>query len=105
LAEFPVREIRVGSETLEVESWMFSHPLFPRKLHAFKFARSAHPSLLNLGHDKKMVEARLLLFRERRLMPTIEIGIGLVQGTSHPELAWKRFSRFLSENFQLQNSP
>ena len=105
LAEFPVREIQVGSETLEVESWMFSHPLYPNKIHAFKFARSDHPSFLTLGSEKNMLEARLLLFRDRRLMPTIEIGIGLVQGTSQPDLAWERFSRFLRENFQLKPSP
>lgn len=105
LAEFPVREIQVGPETLEVESWMFSHPLIPKKLHAFKFARSSHPTLLSLGHEKKMSEARFLLLRERRLMPTIEIGIGLVQGTSQPDLAWERFSRFLRENFKLQAPP
>lgn len=105
LAEFPVREIQMGSETLEVESWMFSHPLIPKKLHAFKFARSSHRALLSLGHEKKMSEARFLLLRERSLMPTIEIGIGLVQGTSQPDLAWERFSRFLRENFKLQAPP
>lgn len=105
LAEFPVREIQMGSETLEVESWMFSHPLIPKKLHAFKFARSSHRAILSLGHEKKMSEARFLLLRERSLMPTIEIGIGLVQGTSQPDLAWERFSRFLRENFKLQAPP
>lgn len=105
LAKFPVREILVGHESIEVESWMFSHPLFDKKLHAFKFSRCAHSSVGVLAKDQKMVEARLLLFRERRLMPTIEIGIGLVKGTSHPDLAWKHFSRFLNENFKLQSHP
>lgn len=101
LAEFPVREIRLGEEKIEVESWMFSHPLYPQKLHAFKFVRSAHTDVRRLGLAKRMTEARLLLLRERCLMPTIEIGIGLVQGTGHPDLAWDRFASFLNKNFHV----
>lgn len=103
LEKYPVRTVDIGDETILVESWIFSHPLFSRKLHAFKIARCDHPDLRKMGTDRKMVMARLMLFRAGRVMPDIQIGIGIVKGTNDPGLAYERFARFLTGKFQLKS--
>ena len=79
---FPVRRLRVGMKEFAVQSWMFSHPAFKKKIHAFKFAHSSHPELPKMALNRELISARLLLFRERSSMPSIEIAIGLVKGLS-----------------------
>ena len=102
LEAFPLRDLKVEQQVFQVQSWMFSHPLFPENIHAFKLAHSSDPSLVEMALNKQMVEARLMLFQNRRLMPVIEVGIGVVKGTDNPDLAWDRFSAFVTENFKLK---
>ena len=52
---------------------------------------------------KELVPARFpALFRQREVMPAIEIAIGLVTGPAEPEVAWERFASFTEENFELK---
>lgn len=102
LATFPARKLELEGRVFEVDGWMFSHPLFDKKIHAFKLAHSSHPRLPEMALNKELVKARLLLFREGRQMPPIEIAIGIVHGTNHPDLAWERFVTFARDAFCLE---
>jgi len=99
LAAFPARDLEIEGKNFAVDSWMFSHPLFDKKIHAFKLAHSGHTQISEMALNKELVKARLLLFRQGRVMPSIEIAIGVVHGTNHPDLAWERFQAFAHQAF------
>ncbi|MDF1715004.1 MAG: hypothetical protein P1U90_22410 [Akkermansiaceae bacterium] len=101
LTTFPVRELEIGGRIFEVRRWMFSHPLYDKKIHAFKLAHSSHRKLVEMALKKELVKGRLLLFKKRSKLPFIEIAIGVVHGTNNADLAWERFARFAHQNFQL----
>lgn len=101
LATFPLRELEIGGRSFEVRGWEFSHPLYPKNIHAFKLAHSSNPKLVDMALKKELVRGRLLLFKQRSKLPFIEIAIGVVQGTNDADLAWERFARFAHQNFQL----
>ena len=104
LEELPTRELRIGEKAFRVDCWVFSHPLFDTRLHAYKMAHSAHPRLAGMAARGELAGVRLLLFRQRSLMPSVEIAVGMVQGTDDPEKAWKRFTQFSQETFSLKKN-
>jgi len=75
---------------------------FEKNIYAFKFAHSANTAMTKLATGNKLVAARFFLFKERRTIPPIEIVVGTVRGTNHPDVAWQRFASFVQGNFILE---
>lgn len=104
LHSLPGRTLEIDGQVFPVEGWAFSHRLFTRPLYAFKLVRSSHRRFPEVATGTRLIGARLLLLKERRLSPSFEVLVGLVKGASNPDRAWDNFKRFMGENFHLASS-
>lgn len=102
LSRLPSKSLVIDGRRFEVERWMFKHPLYQERLHAYKIAHSSHPELVEMAFQGQFTKARLLLLGQRELMPAIEIAIGVSEGPNDPELAWERFSSFAENSLRLE---